>query len=185
MTSWFKNSKIQPHNIRYRLEVWQTPEGEWLCGELPPDASWRALRSGLAGLSALPAPSLPRHPAVIARATARMGHRPLRGADRCPPQRPQRTVLCGEGWASCRLALAVAPSSRSMIRGRRIKGKNGYVTPIGNDLFAWFCSTESKSRINFLQLLQAGERPAIASLWRGARVLRASRGCPKAPVASA
>ncbi|MBK5938368.1 hypothetical protein CCR96_03635, partial [Halochromatium roseum] len=24
--------KIQAHNTRYRLEVWQTPDGEWLCG---------------------------------------------------------------------------------------------------------------------------------------------------------
>jgi len=23
------------HNTRYRLEVWQTPDGEWVCGELP------------------------------------------------------------------------------------------------------------------------------------------------------
>jgi hypothetical protein len=27
--------KIESFNTRYRLEVWQTPEGEWLCGELP------------------------------------------------------------------------------------------------------------------------------------------------------
>jgi hypothetical protein len=32
------------------------------------------------------------------------------------------------------------------------------VTQIGNDWFTWFASTYSKSRINFLQLLQAGER---------------------------
>lgn len=38
--------------------------------------------------------------------------------------------------------------------GARHKGKNGYVTHIGNDFFAWFCSTQSKSRINFLSLLQ-------------------------------
>ena len=37
--------------------------------------------------------------------------------------------------------------------GSRHKGKNGYCTYIGNDLFAWFKSTESKSRINFLELL--------------------------------
>ena len=41
--------------------------------------------------------------------------------------------------------------------GARHQGRNGYVTQIGNDFFAWFSSTESKSRINFLQLLQAGE----------------------------
>jgi hypothetical protein len=38
--------------------------------------------------------------------------------------------------------------------GARHQGRNGYVTPIGND---WFASTHSKSRINFLPLLQAGE----------------------------
>jgi len=27
--------RIQPHNTRYRLEVWQTPDGERLLGELP------------------------------------------------------------------------------------------------------------------------------------------------------
>lgn len=38
--------------------------------------------------------------------------------------------------------------------GARHKGKNGYCTHIGNDLFAWFESTASKSRINFLELLR-------------------------------
>jgi hypothetical protein len=41
--------------------------------------------------------------------------------------------------------------------GARHKGKNGYCTHIGNELFAWFSSTESKSRINFLKLLQASD----------------------------
>jgi hypothetical protein len=40
--------------------------------------------------------------------------------------------------------------------GARHAGKNGYCTHIGNELFAWFKSTESKSRINFLELLRKG-----------------------------
>jgi hypothetical protein len=40
--------------------------------------------------------------------------------------------------------------------GARHQGKNGYCTHIGNDWFAWFESTESKSRVNFLELLRAG-----------------------------
>jgi hypothetical protein len=40
--------------------------------------------------------------------------------------------------------------------GARHQGKNGYVTHIGNEYFAWFQSTRSKSRINFLELLRAG-----------------------------
>lgn len=38
--------------------------------------------------------------------------------------------------------------------GSRHDGKNGYCTHIGNELFAWFSSTRSKSRINFLKLLR-------------------------------
>jgi len=40
--------------------------------------------------------------------------------------------------------------------GARHKGKNGYCTHIGNEYFSWFESTESKSRINFLKLMRAG-----------------------------
>lgn len=40
--------------------------------------------------------------------------------------------------------------------GARHNGKNGYCTHIGNELFAWFGSTESKSRINFLSCLSQG-----------------------------
>jgi hypothetical protein len=39
--------------------------------------------------------------------------------------------------------------------GARHKGKNGFCTRIGNELFTWFSSTESKSRINFLEHLRA------------------------------
>ena len=41
--------------------------------------------------------------------------------------------------------------------GARHKGKNGFVTHIGNEWFAWFKSSNSKSRINFLSLLRAGK----------------------------
>jgi len=40
--------------------------------------------------------------------------------------------------------------------GARHKGKNGFCTQIGNDHFAWFGTTGSKSRLNFLELLRAG-----------------------------
>jgi Transposase IS66 family len=42
--------------------------------------------------------------------------------------------------------------------GARHQGKNGYCTAIGNDLFAYFESSASKSRLNFLQVLQGLER---------------------------
>jgi hypothetical protein len=40
--------------------------------------------------------------------------------------------------------------------GARHKGKNGFCTQIGNAQFAWFGTTGSKSRLNFLDLLRAG-----------------------------
>lgn len=47
--------------------------------------------------------------------------------------------------------------------GARHQGHNGYCTHIGNELFAWFQSTESKSRINFLELLRAGHTDYVLS----------------------
>jgi Transposase IS66 family len=45
--------------------------------------------------------------------------------------------------------------------GARHQGKNGYCTAIGNDLFAYFESTDSKSRLNFLQVLQGSQRDYV------------------------
>ena len=42
--------------------------------------------------------------------------------------------------------------------GARHKARNGYCTHIGNDQFAWFGTTYSKSRLNFLELLSAGDK---------------------------
>lgn len=42
--------------------------------------------------------------------------------------------------------------------GARHQGKNGYCTVIGNDLFACFESTGTKSRLNFLQVLHGSQR---------------------------
>lgn len=38
--------------------------------------------------------------------------------------------------------------------GARHQGHNGYCTAVGNDLFAYFESTDSKSRLNFLEVLR-------------------------------
>ena len=45
--------------------------------------------------------------------------------------------------------------------GARHKGKNGYCTHIGNGIFAWFESSFSKSRINFLGILRAGNKDYV------------------------
>ncbi len=42
--------------------------------------------------------------------------------------------------------------------GARHQGKNGYCTALGNDLFAYFESSDSKSRLNFVQVLHGPQR---------------------------
>ena len=50
--------------------------------------------------------------------------------------------------------LSVSPYIHVDDTGARHQGQNGYCTHIGNELFAWFESTKSKHRINFLELLR-------------------------------
>jgi Transposase IS66 family len=45
--------------------------------------------------------------------------------------------------------------------GARHQGKNGFTTAIGNDLFAYFETTDSKSRLNFLHVLQGDLRTYV------------------------
>ncbi|MGH8457128.1 MAG: IS66 family transposase, partial [Stenotrophobium sp.] len=47
--------------------------------------------------------------------------------------------------------------------GARHKGANGICTQIGNDNFAWFATTNSKSRLNFLGLLRAGHTDYVVN----------------------
>jgi Transposase IS66 family len=56
-----------------------------------------------------------------------------------------------------RVGLAVSAYRHGEETAARHPGQNGYCTPSGNERFAWFASTESKSRINFLELLRAGQ----------------------------
>ncbi len=51
-------------------------------------------------------------------------------------------------------ALAVSPYVQVDDTGARHQGHNGYCTQIGNELFASFESTDSKSRLNFLEILR-------------------------------
>jgi hypothetical protein len=45
--------------------------------------------------------------------------------------------------------------------GARHQGQNGYCTALGNDWFAYFESTDSKSRLNFLHVLQGHQRAYV------------------------
>jgi hypothetical protein len=61
-----------------------------------------------------------------------------------------------EGRAVLRAGLESASWISVDDTGARHEGRNGVTTTIGNDAFAWFATTFSKSRLNFLELLRAG-----------------------------
>ncbi len=148
--------KIEPHNTRDRLEVWQTLDGEWLRGELP-----ATLCGGHFGPSLRAYVLYQHHHCHVTQPLLREQLIEW-GIDLSVGQID--ALLSGHNepfFAEKDQLLEVGLEVSSFITvddsGARHQGRNGYVTQIGNDFFAWFSSTESKSRINFLQLLQAGE----------------------------
>lgn len=147
--------KIEAHNTRYRLEVWQRAAGDYVVGQLPPELQGQhfgpMLRSYI----------LYQH--HHCQVTQPVLHEQLRewGIDISTGQIDTLLTAGKENFFAEKdqlLATALAVSDFITVddTGARHQGQNGYVTQIGNDFFAWFGSTASKSRINFLQLLHAG-----------------------------
>lgn len=147
--------RIRTHNIRYRLEVWQTPDGQWLVGELP-----ASLNGGHFGAELHRYVLYQHHYCHV---TQPLLHEQLTewGIDISAGQLDALLSSHNEGFFAEKDQLLVTGLEVSRFltvddSGARHRGNNGYVTQIGNDWFAWFASTDSKSRINFLQLLHAG-----------------------------
>jgi len=148
--------RIEPHTTRYRLEVWQTPEGERLLGELPAN-----LNGGHFGAELRRYVLYQHHHCHV---TQPLLHEQLRawGIDISVGQIDALLSGANEDFLAEKdqlLVTGLAVSRHITVddSGARHQGHNGYVTQIGNDWFAWFASTGSKSRINFLQLLHAGD----------------------------
>lgn len=146
---------IKSHNVRYRLECWQTPEGELLTGKLPESLQGHhfdpVLRSYILYqyhhchvTQPLLVEQLREWEIDIS--TGQINA--LLTADKDAFHHEKNELLVA--------GLEVSRSITVDDSGARHQGKNGYVTQIGNDLFAWFSSTGSKSRINFLERLHAG-----------------------------
>jgi len=139
--------RIEPYNTRYRLEVWQTPDGERLLGALP-----RRLEGKHFGAELRRFVLYQHHHCHV---TQPLLHEQLRewGIDISVGQ---IDALLSGGNAAFRaekdqlLSTGLAVSRHITVddSGARHQGRNGYVTQISNDWFAWFASTGSKSRIN-------------------------------------
>jgi transposase IS66 family protein len=145
---------LRPHVVRYRRERWLTPDGTTITAALP------------AGVSGHFGPELRRF--VLAQhhqgqVTTRRVAALLRdiGID-ISDRQVMRLLIEGQDdfLDEARDVLRAGLTEASWISvddtGARHKAANGVCTQIGNDHFAWFATTTSKSRLNFLDLLRAG-----------------------------
>ena len=146
---------IRAHTTRYRLECWQTPDGNLLSGRLPEALQGRHFDPVLCGYIVYQ-----HHHCQVTQPLLREQLTEW-GIDISAGQ-IEALLSCEKGSfhdeknALLTVGLEVSRSITVDDSGARHQGKNGYVTQIGNEFFAWFASTGSKSRINFLKCLHAG-----------------------------
>jgi len=147
--------KIEPYNIRYLLERWQTPYGNYIVGQLPPEVQGHfssQLRSYI----------LYQHHHCHVTQPLLLEQLWEWNVDISSGQlnrilTEDKDIFHKEKDDILAMGLKVSDYINVDDTGARHDGKNGYCTHIGNELFAWFQSTDSKSRINFLELLRVGQ----------------------------
>ena len=146
--------KIELHNVCYRIELWTTPDGKIIKGVLPDsvdghfDATLKSFVLQQYNHGHVTQPLIWEELVDF-------------GVDISKGQiswilTEQKDDFHAEKEEVLRAGLDVSSYINVDDTGARHAGKNGYCTHIGNELFAWFKSTESKSRINFLELLRRG-----------------------------
>jgi hypothetical protein len=147
---------ITTRNTRYRLARYQTPDGRHLMGKLPKELQGRHFGPNLV------AHILYQH--HHCHVTQPLLHEQLRewGVDISSGQinallLDDKTPFHEEKDALLAVGLALSAYVTVDDSGARHQGNNGYVTHIGNQYFASFHSSMSKSRVNFLELLRAGQ----------------------------
>ena len=145
---------IRSHVVNFRRERWQKPDGDMMTAPLP------------AGISGHFGPELRRF--VLAQYHQGQMTVPrllaqLRAFGIVISKRQLvRLLIAGQDdfLAENREVLRAGLSSAAWVTvddtGARHKAANGFCTQIGNAHFAWFGTTASKSRLNFLHLLRAG-----------------------------
>lgn len=143
---------FQAYNTLYRRGQWLLPDGSYLTGQLPEKVK------GHYG------PELMSHiffQCHVCRVTEPLLHQQLRAIKIEISSGKINNILTknldffhAEVHELLPAGLRAAPQLSTDDTGGRHKGVNQYTTIIGNDFFSVFTTTESKSRINFLKLLQ-------------------------------
>jgi len=146
--------ELRVRAIRYRRERWLTPDGRTVIAPLPPGVNGHfgpELRRFVLMQYHQGQVTVPRLVAQLQAIGVSISKRQL-----------VRLLIAGqdEFVAEAREVLRAGLGTGRWITvddtGARHKGANGVCTQIGNDDFAWFGTTGSKSRLNFLDLLRAG-----------------------------
>jgi hypothetical protein len=147
--------RIKLHNTRYRRARYQTPKGENILGELPESVRGSHFDPELRSYILLQYFQQHVSQHLILKQLWEFGVQISAGQlNRLITEGPEQ--FQEEKAEILRVGLAVSRYVNVDDTAARHRGQNGYCTHIGNELFAWFGSTESKSRVNFLELLRAG-----------------------------
>jgi hypothetical protein len=145
---------IRPHVVNFRCERWQTPDGNMMTAPLPAGIGGHfgpELRRFVLAQYHQGQVTVPRLLALLRALGIIISKRQI-----------VRLLIAGQdGFRDeARDVLREGLSSARWITvddtGARHKAANGFCTQIGNAHFAWFGTTASKSRSNFLALLRAG-----------------------------
>jgi hypothetical protein len=145
---------FRPQVIRYRRERWLTPDGQTITAALPAGvtghfgAQLRRFALAQHHQGQVTTPRLLAQLRAIGIEVSKRQVVRLLIADQDGFIEEARDVL--------RAGLTHAAWVSVDDTGARHKATNGVCTQIGNDHFAWFATTGSKSRLNFLDLLRAG-----------------------------
>lgn len=147
--------KIERHNIRFRLAEYISEEGKTIVGQLPLEYQNGHYGPILLGYI------LYQH--YQCRVPQPLLHEQLQewGIDISRGQlnnilSEKKETFHAEQQEVLRVGLETAGYVHTDDTGARHQGKNGYCTVIGNEWFSYFQSSDSKSRQNFLNILQGG-----------------------------
>ena len=146
--------EIRAHNTRYRLERWETPDGKTVIGRLPTALEGRHFGPTLVSYLLYQHHHCQVTQPLLREQLSEWGIEISAGQINALLT-ADKARFHGEKDALLLSALAHSRYVSVDDTGTRHQGNNAYVTQIGNECFAWFQTTASKSRINFLQLLRA------------------------------
>jgi len=146
---------VSAHVTNFRCERWQTPDGKVVTASLP------------AGIDGHFGPQLRRFvlalyhqgQMTVSRLVTLLGSLGIFISKRQVVRllNARKDDFLTEARDVLRAGLSSADWITVDDTGARHKAANGFCTQIGSEHFTWFGTTDSKSRLNFLELLRAGD----------------------------